>query len=101
MDTRIPTKVVRKEQVEHAKKILGGQWFSLVGRQVLPRGKWPLGRVVEVMPSRDRLVRTLRVKTRCTVATRAKWQRKGEPLSEESMTVLTRPVTKLCLLELD
>ena len=75
----------------------------LLADKSFPRGKWPLGRVVEVMPSRDGLVRigAVRVKTSCTVATRAKRQRKGEPLSEESMTVLTFPVTKLCLLELD
>ena len=53
------------------------------------------------MPSRDGLVRTVRVKTSCTVATRAKRQRKGETLSGESTTVLTRPVTKLCLLEME
>ena len=73
----------------------------LLADETFPRGKWPLGRVVEVMPSRDGLVRTVRVKTSCTVATRAKRQRKGEPLGGESTTVLTRPVTKLCLLEMD
>ena len=73
----------------------------LLADKSFPRGKWLLGRVVEVMPSRDGLVRTVRVKTSCTVATRAKRQRKGEPLSEESTTELTRPVTKLCLLEMD
>ena len=73
----------------------------LLADESFPRGKWPLGRVVEVMPSRDGLVRTVRVKTSCTVATRAKRQRKGELLSGESMTVLTRPVTKLCFLEMD
>ena len=73
----------------------------LLADKSFPRGKWPLGQVVEVMPSRDGLVRTVRVKMSCTVATRAKRQRKGEPLSGESTTLLTRPVTKLCLLELD
>ena len=73
----------------------------LLADESFPRGKWPLGRVVEVMPSRDGLVRTVRVKTSCTVATRAKRQRKGELPSGESMTVLTRPVTKLCFLEMD
>ena len=73
----------------------------LLGDESFPRGKWPLVRVVEVMPSRDGLVRTVRVKTSCTVATGAKRQRKGEPLGGESTTLLTRPVTKLCLLEMD
>ena len=72
----------------------------LLTEKAIPRGKWPLGRVVEVMPSRDGLVRTVRVKTSCTVATSAKRQRKRESLSEESMTVLSRSVTKLCLLEM-
>ena len=76
-------------------------YLVLLADKSFPRGKWPLGRVVEVMPSRDGLVRTVRVKTRCTVATRPKRQRKREPLSEESKIVLTRSVTKLCLLELD
>jgi len=56
---------------------------------------------VEVMPSRDGLVRTVRVKTSCTVATRAKRQRKGEPVNRDGTTVLTRPVIKLCLLEMN
>jgi len=73
----------------------------LLADKSFPRGKWPLGQVVKVMPSRDGLVHTVRVKTSCTVATRAKRQHKGEPLSKESTTVLTRPVTKLCLLEMD
>ena len=72
----------------------------LLADESFPRGKWTLGRVVEVMPSRDGLVRTVRMKTSCTVATRAKRQREGETLSGESTTVLTRPVTKLCLLDL-
>ena len=73
----------------------------LLADKSFPRGKWPLGRVVEVMHSRDGLVCTVRVNTSCTVATRPKRQHKGEPLNKESMTVLTCPVTKLCLLELD
>ena len=58
----------------------------LLADEPFPRGKWPLGRVVEVMPSRDGLVRTVRVKTSCTVATCAKRQHKGEPLGGESTT---------------
>ena len=73
----------------------------LLADESIPRGKWPLGRIVEVIPSRDGLVRTVRVKTSCTVATRAKRQRKGEHVNRASTTVLTRPLTKLCLLEMD
>ena len=94
MDTRVPSKLNRKEEVEVGDLVL-------LADKSFPRGKWPLGQVVKVMPSRDGLVHTVRVKTSCTVATRAKRQHKGVPLSKESTTVLTRPVTKLCLLEMD
>lgn len=63
------------------------------------RGEWPTARVVEVMPSSDGFVRTVKVKTVSTVATNARRQRRGELKS--SSTVLTRPVTSLCRLELD
>lgn len=97
---------------EYLPNLLERKWNKLrrnleVGDLVLledksfPRSKWPLGRVIEVMPSRDGLVHTVKVKTSCMVATRAKQQRKREPLSEESTTVITRPVTKLCLLKMD
>ena len=36
------------------------------------RGKWPLGRVIQVLPSKDGLVRTADVKTTSTVVTRVK-----------------------------
>jgi hypothetical protein len=45
----------------------------------VPRGSWPLGRIVKVYYGEDKLVRSADVKTRL-----------GE---------LQRPVTKLCLLE--
>ena len=96
----IPTLLERKKWNMRRRNLEVGDLVLLADKS-FPRGKWPLGRVVEVMPSRDGLVRTVRVKTSCTVATRAKRQRKGEPLSGESTTLLTRPVTKLCLLELD
>jgi hypothetical protein len=44
-----------------------------------PRGNWPLGRVVEVCPSTDKRVRTVKVKT--------------------PTGILSRPAAKLCLLE--
>ena len=71
----------------------------LLADETYPRGEWPLARVVEVMTSIDGYVRSAKVKTCSTVATRAKRQRKGEYKS--STTVLTRPITKLCFLEMD
>ena len=43
------------------------------------RGKWPLGKVVDVFRRKDGYVRSTKVKT--------------------GLTVLTRPVAKLCFLE--
>ena len=51
----------------------------LVLERQLPRNEWPVGRVVEVRPGMDGLVRAARVRTK-----------EGE---------LLRPITKLCLLE--
>ena len=64
------------------------------------RGNWPLARIVETITGRDGLVRTVRVKTSSTVATRAKKQRK-EDLKGKTTVILTRPVTKVCALEMD
>lgn len=71
----------------------------LLADETYPRGEWPLARVVEVITSKDGYVRSAKVKTSSTFATRAKRQRKGE--YKDSTTVLTRPITKLCLLEMD
>jgi hypothetical protein len=51
----------------------------LMMEENLPRGQWPLGRIVEVLPSDDDRVRTVKVKTA-----------RGQ---------YCRPVTKICLLE--
>ncbi|KAK3715636.1 hypothetical protein QZH41_008075 [Actinostola sp. cb2023] len=72
----------------------------LLADETYPRGQWPLAKVVEVTTGRDGHVRTVKVKTSSTVATRAKRQRKGENKAS-STVILTRPVTKLCLLEMD
>ena len=45
----------------------------------LPRNSWLLGRVIEVFPGRDGLVRSVRIRT--------------------STNILVRPITKICLLE--
>jgi len=96
----LPTLLERKKWNTPRRNLEVGD-LVLLADESFPRGKWPLGRIVEVMPSRDGLVRTVKVKTSCTVATRAKRQRKGEPVNRDGTTVLTRPVTKLCLLEMD
>lgn len=57
-------------------------------------------RVLEVSVSQDGLVRSVKVKTDSTVATRAKREHTGEPFISEN-TILTCPVTKLRLLEMD
>ena len=46
-----------------------------------PRGKWPLGRIVEVMKSSDGQVRVVKVKV--------------------GVNVYTRSISKLCSLEVD
>ena len=51
----------------------------LIADENVPRGKWPLGRVIDVFHGNDGYVRSARVQT--------------------SSTILTRPVTKLCFLE--
>ena len=99
MDTRIA--LLERSEWNTLRRNLEVGDLVLLADKSFPRATWPLGGVIQVLPSQDRLVRTVRVKTSCTVATRAKQQCKGEPLSKESMIVLTCPVTKLCLLEID
>ena len=55
--------------------------------------------VGEAEASEDDYVRTVKVSSSGTVATRARRRRKGK--HESGTTILTRPVTKLCLLEMD
>ena len=71
----------------------------LLADEGYPRGQWPLAIVVEAEASEDGYVRTVKVRSSCTVATRARRLRTGK--QESSTTILTRPVTKLCLLEMD
>ena len=54
------------------------------------RGEWPLALVVEIIPGRDGLVRTARVKTTSTIATRPKRRRHGK--QKTGTVVLTRPI---------
>jgi hypothetical protein len=71
----------------------------LVADDNFARGNWPLARVVEVITGQDGMVRVAKVKTTSTVATYSKKKRNEE--LNTSTVILTRPVTKLCLLEMD
>ena len=51
----------------------------IVTDETMPRKMWPVGRILSVFPGDDGLVTSVRVKT--------------------AMSTLTRPVSKLCLLE--
>ena len=53
--------------------------LALIADENVHRGKWPLGKVVDVFRGKDGYVRSAKVQT--------------------SFTVLTRPVTKSCFLE--
>ena len=61
------------------KRSLSVNDLVLIVDQNVHRGKWPLGRILEVHKGRDGLVRSAKV-----------WSRS---------TLLTRPTSKLCLLE--
>lgn len=52
-----------------------------------PRGQWPLARVVEVVSSKDGLVRIVKIKTDSTAVTRAKRRRRRE--IKTTTTILT------------
>lgn len=71
----------------------------LLADESYPRGQWPIARVEEVVVSRDGYVHTFRVKTACTVATRAKRRHRRE--LKTSSVIVTRPITSLCALEMD
>lgn len=68
---------IRKWRVNHRNLAPGN--VVLVVDENSPRGEWPVGRITEVFPGPDGVVRSARVKTR-----------RGE---------YVRPVMKLCLLE--
>ena len=74
----LPILQSRQKWHEVTRNIAEGD-IVLVVEQNIPRGDWPLGRIIEVNRGRDGLVRSARVKT--------------------MKSILVRPVNKLCLLE--
>ena len=75
----IPTLNVRSKWRKELKDIAVGD-IVLVMSLDLPRGKWPLGRVIEVYPGKDQHVRVAKVQL--------------------ENNVLVRPITKLCPLDI-
>ena len=94
----LPTLLQRQKWSVKQRNISIGD-IVLVADDNYPRGNWPLARVVETYAGPDRLVRVAKVKTTSTVATYSKKKRKRE--LSTNIAFLVRPVTKLCLLELD
>ncbi len=88
----------RQKWMERKKNLKVGDIILLMDENDR-RGQWPLARVVEVFPSEDGLVRSVKVKTSSTVVTQAKRARYEE--IKTTMTYLTRPLTKLCGFEMD
>ena len=94
----LPNLQIRQKWIQRKENIKVGDLVLLVYENYR-RGQWPLAHVVEVFPSEDGLVRIVNLKTSSTVVTRAKRTRRGE--IKTTMTYLTRPVTKICRLEMD
>ena len=94
----LPTLLERKKWCIPRRNLKEGD-LVLMADKNYPRGQWPLARVTEAITSKDGYVRTVKVKTSSTVSTRAKRRRKGD--YEMSTMILTHPVSKLCLLEMD
>ena len=80
----IPYLNVRQKWHEVTTNLKPGDVVILVDDK-MPRNAWQLGRVVEAFPSADELIRSVIIATRSPVS--------------HSLTTLTRPFRKLCLLE--
>ena len=74
----LPTLLVREKWINPRRCLTSGD-LVLICDETVPRGNWPLGKVIEAHHGKDRYVRSAKVRT--------------------SSTILTRPVTKLCFLE--
>ncbi|XP_028404812.1 uncharacterized protein LOC114527378 [Dendronephthya gigantea] len=94
----LPNLQIRQRWTERKENLKVGDLVLLMDKNYR-RGQWPLARVVEVFPSEDGLVRSVNLKTSSTVVTRARRTRRGE--IKTTTTYLTRPITKLCRLEMD
>ena len=80
MTEYLPNLIERKKWQIHRESLKIGD-IVLVIQDNTPRGKWPLGRVIEVISSEDGLIRSANVKI-------------GDKMYR-------RPVAKLCMLEID
>lgn len=74
----LPILQLRRKWLQPKRNLQNGDVVLIMGENT-PRKNWPMGRIVQTFPGRDGLVRSAQVKT--------------------SSSILTRPVTKLCLLE--
>ena len=69
----------KRQRWNHQRRNFAVGHIVLVVDQSTPRNSWPIGRIVRVYPDKKGFVRSVDVKTK--------------------MTVLERPINKLCLLE--
>ena len=74
----LPTQQERGKWMKPRRSLEIGD-LALIADENVHRGKWPLGKVVDVFRGKDGYVRSAKVQT--------------------SLTVLSRPVTKSCFLE--
>lgn len=74
----LPTPQKREKWMRPSRCFMPGDLF-LIADESMPRGKWPFGRVIEGHHGMDGYLRSVKGRTRSMI--------------------LTRPVTKLCILE--
>ena len=74
----LPILQLRRNWLQPKRNFQVGDVVLILGEKT-PRKNWPMGRIVQTYPGKDGLVRSAQIKT--------------------SSSILTRPVTKLCLLE--
>lgn len=74
----LPILQLRRKWLQPKRNFQVGDVVLILGEKT-PRKNWPMGRIVQTYPGKDGLVRSAQIKT--------------------SSSILTRPVTKLCLLE--
>lgn len=94
----LPTLQIRQKWIQRKKNLQVGDLVLLMDGK-FARRQWPLARIIEVFPSEDGLVQSVKLKTSSTVVTRAKRSRCGE--IKTTTAFLIRSITKLCRLELD